>query len=1308
MPVKTDIEPVEKIQICVDRGGTFCDVIARSASKGDHLVKLLSVDPANYPDAPREGVRRVLEWFTGETIPRDQPLDTSRIEYLRMGTTVATNALLERKGEKCALVITKGFKDALEIGTQTRPHLFQLAIKKPDVLYSKVVEISERVAPVWEDFGEGESTPETYLQAGSFVTGVNGAKLQLLEALDEDKAVTDLQSLYDEGYRSIAIALVHSYIYPEHELKIENIARSIGFEQISVSSSLQAMVNLVSRGGSATADAYLTPEVRRYADGFTKGFVGDLDGSNGCRVSFMQSDGALCDHRAFTGLKAILSGPAGGVVGFAKTTYDPLDGSPVVGFDMGGTSTDVSRFGGSYEHVFETTTAGVTIQTPQLDINTVAAGGGSILSYGNGLLAAGPESAGAHPGPACYRKGGPLTVTDANVFLGRIHIDSFPKIFGPTEDMPLDYNIVKQKFEELAATINKENNSQLTAAQVASGFINVANNSMARPIRALTDQRGFGASTHILASFGGAGGQSATALARVLGIPRVIVHKYSSLLSAYGMALADVAVDNSEPLNAVYGPEIKDTVEQRFAALKQTGLEQLLAQGIPESSINFERYLNLRYQGSDTRIMIQEPKDRDFASAFKVEHKREFAFNLDSPLLIENVRVRAVGKSEQEEQSSPFVKDLETLPEVAVAQDAHFATNEIYFETEDKFVTSPLYQLGSLSLGTVIKGPAVLLDKTQTILLHPGNTARILTNCVYVDVGLGPRKELDPTTVDPVQLSIFAHRFMGIAEQMGRALQKTAISLMIKERLDFSCAIFGPDGQLVANAPNVPVHLGSMQYAVQYQAEVRKGQLKPGDILISNNPRAGGTHLPDITVIQPVFEKGSTTDIVFWVASRGHHTDIGGLQGQSMHPEAVESWQEGASIMSTFLVRDGEFNIAEITKIFEAAGEYPNCLSARQLHINISDLKAQCSACAVGSAQIIDLFDEFGKDVVVQYMGAIRTTSELAVRAFFKEQGRKTLSAEDYLGRSFHDGSIIRLKIDIFDDGTAHFDYTGTTEESYSNLNAPPAVSRSAIIYSLRCLIGTDMPLNAGVLAPIKITIPDLSVLSPSHDAAVCNGNTETGQRVVDIIFKAFEACAASQGTMNVSGFDYKQYGYGETICGGAGAGHNWKGQSAVHINMTNTRIGDVELIEKAFPVLVTEFSIRRGTGGKGRNNGGDGVQRIYQARVDMRASLGGERRLTQPYGMHGGQPGTRGANYWLRQTATPGAPRRRIKLKPAAAFDIKAGDSVVINTPGGGGYGAPETDTTKVGKPHVESTNVIHTRANGSLAEYQNLQNEA
>ncbi|WRT67483.1 uncharacterized protein IL334_004455 [Kwoniella shivajii] len=1300
MPIA--IKDLDKVKICIDRGGTFCDVIAMSETKGNHLVKLLSVDPSNYEDAPREGVRRVLEWFTGTQIPRSEPIGLDPIEYLRMGTTVATNALLERKGERCALLITKGFKDGLEIGTQTRPFLFQLAIKKPDVLYSKVVEIDERIALDWPGLkGDPKIT-----DVGELVAGPSGAPMRVLKSIDVQEVRADLQELYEEGYRSIAIVLVHSYLYPDHEKQVEALAKEVGFPHISVSSDLQPMINLVSRGSSATADAYLTPEVRRYLDGFASGFKGGLEDSS-CRVSFMQSDGALCDYRAFSGLKAILSGPAGGVVGYARTCFDASDGSPVVGFDMGGTSTDVSRYGGKYEHVFETTTAGVTIQTPQLDINTVAAGGGSILTYRNGLFVVGPESAGAHPGPSCYRKGGPLTVTDANLFLGRLHIDSFPKIFGPTEDQPLDYVIVQQKFEALTERINKENNSSLTAAEVACGFINVANSSMARPIRALTEQRGFATSAHNLASFGGAGAQHACALAALLGMHTVLIHKYSSVLSAYGMALADLAIDLTEPCQVKYSQNTLPSLLERFDRIKARAHDQLVAQGVHEKDIVYECYLNMKYHGSDTKLMIVQPKDGDYSSAFIAQHKREFAFVLDAPIEVEDIRVRGIGLGEDADKHavSTYVEELNSLAYIPVGKNAHFATNNVYFEEVGKFAPVPLYKLDTLQQGTTIKGPAIILDATQTILIHPQNTARILKEHVYIDVGLGPKKKLSTDIVDPIQLSIFGHRFMGIAEQMGRALQKTAVSLQIKERLDFSCAIFGPDGALVANAPNVPVHLGSMQYAVTFQAELHKGALRPGDILVSNHPKAGGTHLPDITVIQPVFENG---EIVFWVASRGHHSDIGGLLGNSMHPDSTENWQEGAAIISCFLVRDGVFNEVEIVDIFMQTGKIdPTVKATRGLDKNLSDLKAQCAACAVGSTQIHTLFEEYGKQVVQHYMAAIRSNAELAVRDFFKGRAGEPLIAEDYMD----DGTIIKLRIDIDpEQGSARFDFTGTSCESLTNLNAPVAVTQSALIYSLRTLIGTDMPLNSGVLAPVELIVPPDTILSPSLDAAVSSGNTETSQRVVDTVFKAFEACAASQGCMNTFHSDYLDMSYGETICGGAGAGPTWVGQSAVHVNMTNTRIGDVEVAEKRFPLLVREFSIRRGSGGKGMNSGGDGVHREYELRADMQSSIVGERRVNQPYGMHGGLPGERGATYLVRKSVN-GPGFRKVKLRPSAFTKISAGDRMIVHTPGGGGYGALADEEgnsrpAKRAKVNVVPAAMIQhpklvSRANGSLADY-------
>ncbi|OWZ68378.1 hypothetical protein AYX14_01640 [Cryptococcus neoformans] len=1298
----------DKVKICIDRGGTFCDIIALSESKGDHLVKLLSVDPDNYADAPTEGVRRVLEWFTGEKIPRNQPIDTSKIEYLRMGTTVATNALLERKGERCALLINKGHADALEIAFQTRPFLFQLAVKKPDVLYSKVVEIDERIIPEWQEFvEEGRMVAEN---GDRLIKTSSGVTVRELKPLDEEEVLKQLKDLYEEGYRSLAIVLAHSYLLPDDEQRIAEMAWGMGFTNISVSSSIEAKIGFIARGQSTTADAYLTPEVKRYLQGFVKGFKNRLEGSQ-CKVSFMQSDGALADFKSFSGLRAILSGPAGGVVGYARTSYDPLEGSPVVGFDMGGTSTDVSRYSGSYEHVFETTTAGIAIQVPQLDINTVAAGGGSILTYRNQIFNVGPESAGAHPGPACYRKGGPLTVTDANLFLGRLHIDSFPKIFGPSEDMPLDYDTVCQKFEELTASINKENKSNLTPAEVASGFINVANSSMARPIRALTEQRGFRTSAHNLSCFGGAGGQHATALAALLGMHYVIVHKYSSILSAYGMALAEVAVDVSEPFVQEFSMSAMPATEERFGALRARALKKLSNQGVQKQTVVYDDYLNLQYAGSDTTLMILRPADDDFARAFVEEHKREFAFTLEAPIIIAAVRVRATSKTTSVDLSeqSPYVDELRRLEasKITPPKPQPFASNSVYFEELGKFTDVPLYRLQDLVPGMKVAGPSIILDNTQTIVLHPQNTAKILKSHVFIDVGLGPRKAVDLNSVDPIQLSIFSHRFMGIAEQMCRALQKTAVSVSIKERLDFSCALFDAGGELVANAPNVPAHLGSMQYAVVYQANRRKGELRPGDLLVSNTPEAGGGHLPDITVIQPVFDDAGK-EIVFWVAARGHHTDIGGLGGNSHHPDQSVRAEEGVAFESTFAVRDGVFNEQEIVDIFMKAGDYPGCKPTKRIDHNLSDLKAQCSACAVGTTQLHALFDEYGKDVVHFYMKAIRDNAEACTREALKPYAGRTFRATDY----FDDGTVVKLKIDIDDNGTGTFDFTGTGPEVLANFNAPEAITRSGLLYCLRTMSGTDIPMNAGVLAPLNIIIPQGSVLSASEDAAVSQGNGEVAQRVADIVFTAFNVMSGSHGSMNGTHLMYKKYTWAETTCGGASAGPTWDGQSAVHTNMTNTRIGDLELLETRFPAILREFSIRRGTGGAGRYRGGDGICRIYEARVSMEASHDGQRRVIAPHGSAGGLDGERGASY-LKKKKLNGE-YRIVKLKPAHQVEMQAGEQLIVHTAGAGGWGTP-MDTIEEGyresNSHVKSKEGSKpppfTRGNGSVSQWGQAQAE-
>lgn len=851
-----------KIKISIDRGGTFTDVHAIVPGKPDIVLKLLSVDPSNYQDAPTEGIRRVLEAATGKDHPRGEPLRLDAIECLRMGTTVATNALLERKGMRSALLTTKGFRDLLRIGNQARPDIFDLSARRPDVLFEDVVEVDERIVP---------SHPRSSRDAlSSFraVEGITGEEFFVLQELDVEKITSDLQALKSRGYGSVAVALINSFACPNHELKIGEIATRLGFS-VALSSQLQPMIKVVPRGMSATADAYLTPVIKSYIDSISANFAGGLGGNHGCRVEFMQSDGGLADFRQFSGLKAILSGPAAGVVGYASTSWDADARVPIIGFDMGGTSTDVSRFDGHFDHTFSSSISGVSIQAPQLDINTVAAGGGSILSWKNGLFMVGPESASAHPGPACYRKGGPLTVTDANLFLGRLLPQYFPKIFGPNEDQPLDRDITRQLFEELTAKINQEHSAtHLTPEQVALGFLKVADESMTRPIRNLTEARGFETSSHHLACFGGAGGQHACNVAASLNISRIIIHKYSSILSAYGLALAEIVHESQEPSAAEY-LGAQSLVESKVSTLISRSSDKLRQQGFTEKQLKHEVFLNMRYEGSDTSLMILKPNDGDFLSAFVERHRREFNFTFDRPVLIDDIRVRTIASANKVTEKSPLKQLKDAVLKSAPTPSEH---TEVYFSAEKGFVTTPVHQLRDLSAGVKLQGPAIIIDETQTIVVNPDTAVHILDTCVLIDLEETSKEATYSSKVDPVRLSIFGHRFMSVAEQMGRTLQKTAVSTNIKERLDFSCALFSPDGGLVANAPHVPVHLGSMQFAVRYQHNRWKGQLRDGDVLVSNHPVSGGTHLPDVTVVTPVFRKGSD-EIIFYVASRGHHAD---------------------------------------------------------------------------------------------------------------------------------------------------------------------------------------------------------------------------------------------------------------------------------------------------------------------------------------------------------------------------------------------------------------------------------------------------
>ncbi|KAM0418807.1 hypothetical protein ACHAPT_012248 [Fusarium lateritium] len=1274
----------DSILIAIDRGGTFTDVWASVEGKPDFVFKLLSVDPDHYRDAPTEGVRRVLCHYLGREIPKTEPLPKKPIRAIRMGTTVATNALLERKGSRHAFLVTKGHRDVLEIGSQQRPNIFALDIRKAAVLYDTVVEIDERVTLEHYDEETDLVNGVHKVMQGEVAEGVGGELIRVLERLNEKTTRSSLKGLRDQGYTTIAVCLAHSFLFPDHERRIESMAKDMGFEHVSLSSAVGAnMVKMVSRGGTASADAYLTPETNKYIEGFAAGFEGgNLDG---LRCEFMQSDGGLVNYKSFSGMKGILSGPAGGLVGFARTSFDGE--TPVVGFDMGGTSTDVSRFGGTFDHVFETTTAGVTIQSPQLDINTVAAGGGSILFWENGLFRVGPESAGAHPGPAAYRKGGPLTITDANLLLGRLLPDYFPNIFGPHEDQPLDVAIVRQKFEELAHNIRNDTGRDTTPEEVAMGFIEVANETMCRPIRSLTEARGFEIDSHNLAVFGGAGGQHACEIAENLGISKVVMHKYSSLLSAYGMALAEVVQEAQEPCNQVLTSEAMAKISARHEHLRRFGTDALLQQGVDQPAIKHEVYLNLRYRGSDTTLMIMEPADGDWKSEFIAEHLREFSFKLpdDREVIVDDIRVRTIGiSSESTKDNDSLQRELQEDKFAPITPEKLAAETRLMYFKHGGFHQASVLLLKNLAPGNLVAGPAMIIDDTQTIVVAPKCKARVLSNHIIIDVEAQRTTKSDALTVDPVQLSVFGHRFMSIAEQMGRSLQKTSVSLNIKERLDFACAIFGPTGDLVANAPHVPVFLGSMSYAVKGQIELVGDKMRPGDVFVTNHPSSGGTHLPDLTVVTPVFDEAGQ-EILFFLASRGHHTDIGGSEGTSMPPNSTELWQEGVAIHTFTMIRDGQFDHEGIAKIFAEPGTRPGCNSTQRLSDNITDLQSFAAANNKGARLLNRLMDQYGKKMVQFYMAAIQSNAETAIRGFLKrvrtQYPEGKLNAVGYMDNS----SRICLEVRIGEDGSAKFDFSGTTPELHGNMNAPRALTYSGVIFCLRTMIGADIPLNQGCLSPIDIFIPEGCFLNPSDAAAVCAGNTHTSQRICDTILEAFEAAAASQGCMNCVGFFGGEtvdesgrtrgfrYAFGETVCGGAGAGPTWHGASAVHTHMTNTRITDVEFVEKRYPVLMREFSIRRGSGGKGTFNGGDGTRRVYEALAPLSFSVITERRTTRPYGLRGGEPGAFGANIWNRKQKD--GLMRAVNLGQRNMVRMKAGDQLIMESPSGGGYGPVNGD---------------------------------
>ena len=1272
------IGEMRKFRFSIDRGGTFTDIYAELPDDSSKVYKLLSRDPNNYEDAPREGIRRIMrDFYLKNNIDfpcnddqKNNKIPTKEIESIRMGTTVATNALLEREGSKFIFVTSKGLSDVLQIGNQTRSFIFDLQMRKPAPLYTKAIEINERVRIATDKKKAFENSELKETSTGEFI--------EILERVNEEEVRNELKKYYSEGIKSIGVALMHSYCFPDHELIIGRIAKEIGYTQISLSSQIMPMMRLVPRGQTTCVDAYLTPLIVEYIKTFEKGF----EELKGVDVSFMMSDGGLCPMNDFHGYRSILSGPAGGVVGYALTSYSKENKTPIIGFDMGGTSTDVSRYDGNFHHVYDTETAGITIQAPQLDIHTVAAGGGSKLDFIAGMPYVGPGSVGAHPGPVCYRKGGEtLSVTDANLMLGRILPEYFPHIFGPDEKQPLDPTATEDQFNLLTNKINEHNQSwnpegykEKTPVEVAMGFIKLANEAMCRAIRNITEAKGYSAKTHVLACFGGAGPQHACAIARTLQMKKVYIHKFSGILSAFGLSLADIVFENQESSGKLFTPEIlAEYIPSRFAHLISAVKNQLIQKGFDESNIEIQTFLNLRYTGTDTALMIQsqENKDFDYFEEFRQHYKREFGFTMERNIIIDDIRVRGIGKSKHSKKL--HAKSANGNENVAVPEPVTF--KNVYFENgyEKTAVYNAITQ--RFPAGFKISGPAIIVSEISTLIIEPLCSAEITAEGdIWLTVEGNLEKNMS-TELDETQLAVFSHRFMSIAEQMGRTLQRTAISTNIKERLDFSCALFCPNGGLVANAPHLPVHLGSMQKAVKWQIDFLGDKWKEGEVIVTNHPAAGGSHLPDITVITPVFNKGKP---VFYVASRGHHADIGGITPGSMPPFSHFLYEEGACIQSFKLVENGIFQQEGITNLLLNPPLPPACdkpiSGSRAIQDNISDLQAQVAANQKGIYLVNELIEEYGIEIVHAYMLHVQNQAEEAVRQMLCRISLKhnlnevdKIIAEDYMD----DGSLIRLQLTI-DRRTrsAVFDFSGTSPETFGNFNTPSSVTYSAIIYSLRCLVSEEIPLNQGCLVPIDVILPEGSILSPSKDAAVVGGNVLTSQRVTDVILQAFGECACSQGCMNNLTFGDSTMGYYETIAGGAGAGPTWKGESGVHSHMTNTRITDPEILELRYPVLLRKFSIRPDSGGIGENNGGNGVIREMEFLKSVEVSILSERRSFTPRGMAGGGDGSRGVNLFLRHELNDGS-YYTINLGGKNSVSMKKHDRIRVVTPGGGGYGA-------------------------------------
>ncbi len=1226
----------KKWDFWIDRGGTFTDVIGRDPDGGLHPRKLLSENPEAYPDAAIAGIRELLGLKSGAAIP------SGLIGDIKMGTTVATNALLERKGDRVLLLITKGFRDALKIAYQARPDIFAKEIILPEQLYERVIEIDERVR-------------------------ANGDVDRLLDIAACRPAIEQAKA---DGIDAVAIVFMHAWKYPDHEKAVAKVCRKIGFSQISVSHEVSPLIKLVGRGDTTVVDAYLSPILARYVQRVagelgavslapqsvtppsalpgispTRGEIGQSP-----RLMFMMSSGGLTAADMFQGKDALLSGPAGGVVGMVETAK--LAGfEKVIGFDMGGTSTDVAHYDGDYERAFDTEVAGVRIRAPMMRIHTVAAGGGSILHYEAGRFRTGPDSAGANPGPAAYRRGGPLAVTDANVMLGKLQPDFFPAIFGASQDQPLDAAAVREKFAALAAEIGDGR----TPEAVAEGFVTIAVENMANAIKKISVQRGYDVTEYLLNCFGGAGGQHACLVADALGMEAVLIHPFSGLLSAYGIGLSSVFASRQQALLKPLAEESRTEIGSLIASLKEAVIAELAAQGIAQDKVAAKPVLHIRYDGTDTTLPVNFEQDSIFQARrdFEIAHKAQFGFVYDDkPMIVETVGVE--GSEVTEARAEAHAPAGPARVEAGAS-----GTRRIY--TEGRWHEAGIHRRENLRPSNLVAGPALIIEPNQTIVVEPGWQAEI-TNLNHVVIRRTERKVRAAalgTEADPVMLEVFNNLFMSIAEQMGVTLQNTAYSVNIKERLDFSCAVFDRHGALVANAPHMPVHLGSMDRSVETIIRLNSGDIHPGDVFALNAPYNGGTHLPDITVVTPVFDDAKQ-EILFWAASRGHHADIGGTAPGSMTPLATTVDEEGVLFDNFRVVDRGKFRETELQTLL-TDHPYP----ARNPHQNIADLKAQIAANEKGVAELRKMVTHFGLDVVEAYMGHVQDNAAESVRRVLER-----LPDSSEYEYPTDTGQVIKVKITVDrQKREATVDFTGTSPVMKNNFNAPEPVARAAVLYVFRVMVEDMIPMNAGCLRPINIIIPDGSMLKPSYPAAVVAGNVETSQHVTNALFGAMGAIANAQGTMNNLTFGNKQYQYYETICSGSPAGRmnsgrGFAGTSGVHTHMTNSRLTDPEVLELRFPVLLEDFHIRQGSGGKGKWSAGDGTRRTIRFLEKMECAILSSHRNRPPQGLDGGGDGEVGSTKVRRHDGSVET------LKACDQTVLDTGDAVILTTPTPGGFG--------------------------------------